>query len=384
VTEALAVLTVGLAVALGLLLINQRHTARRLRAAGERLAPDVVATGAGLNEATSLVERSIDRALLRDDRGSVASSRLADALSVLPQGIVLYDESGAIAFRNEVAAEAAGGEPFAARTVKLSGPPRRALALRATRLSKGGRRTGVLVVVEDVTERRRLEAVRRDFVANISHELRTPVGALALPAEAIIAEEEPVVVQRLGERMLAEAFRLNRLIEDLLELSSIESGDPDRLPVAEEVAVAELIGEAVERVRPAASLRGVTIDVGEVPEALEVMGDHRQLVSAIHNLLDNAVKYSDEGSAVEVRAGTVGGCVEMAVEDHGIGIPSRELERIFERFYRVDRARSRDTGGTGLGLAIVRHVAQNHDGEVRVDSTEGEGSTFTLRVPAGS
>ena len=239
----------------------------------------------------------------------------------------------------------------------------------------------MLVVIDDVTDRRRLEAVRRDFVANISHELKTPVGALALLAETLLAEDDPAVAQRLAERMLAEAFRVGRTIDDLLELSRIEADEEAR---RDDVPVHLVIAEAVDRVRPAAEQQGITIEVEEPPQRLAVAGDRRQLVSATYNLLENAVKYSDQGSSVQVRARTDGRWVDIEVEDHGIGIPRRDLERVFERFYRVDRARSRETGGTGLGLAIVRHVASNHAGEVRVESAEGEGSTFTLRLPVGA
>jgi two-component system sensor histidine kinase SenX3 len=238
----------------------------------------------------------------------------------------------------------------------------------------------VLVVVEDTSERRRLENVRRDFVANISHELKTPVGALALLAETLLDEDEPDVVKRLAERLANEAFRVGNTIDDLLELSRLEVATGlanDKVPVA------HFVGDAADRVRPAAEQRGISIEVGGMPARLTVVGDRRQLVSAVTNLLDNAVKYSEPGSSVDVAARTDGAWVDVTVGDRGIGIPRRDLERIFERFYRVDRARSRETGGTGLGLAIVRHVASNHRGEVRVESREGVGSTFTLRLPAG-
>jgi two-component system, OmpR family, sensor histidine kinase SenX3 len=187
--------------------------------------------------------------------------------------------------------------------------------------------------------------------------------------------------RRLAERMLTEAFRVGRTIDDLLELSRIEA---DEAAGREDVPVHLLIAEAVDRVRGAAEQQGIAIEVEKPPVRLGVTGDRRQLVSATYNLLENAVKYSDAGSTVQVRARTDGRFVDIDVQDHGIGIPRRDLERVFERFYRVDRARSRDTGGTGLGLAIVRHVANNHAGDVRVESLEGEGSTFTLRVPVGS
>ena len=238
----------------------------------------------------------------------------------------------------------------------------------------------MLVVVEDTSERRRLENVRRDFVANISHELKTPVGALALLAETMLDEDDPDVTRRLAERLAAEAFRVGNTIDDLLELSRLEVATG---LAADTVSVAQFVADAVERVRGAAEQRGIEIEVEEAPVRLTVVGDRRQLVSAVTNLVDNAVKYSEPGSAVAVRARTDGVWVDVTVRDHGMGIPRRDLERIFERFYRVDRARSRETGGTGLGLAIVRHVASNHRGEVRVESREGVGSMFTLRLPAG-
>ncbi len=238
---------------------------------------------------------------------------------------------------------------------------------------------GALVVVDDISERRRLEATRRDFVANISHELKTPVGAMGLLAETLLAEDDRQVASRLAERIVNEAFRLDRTIEDLLVLSRIEG---EESAAHEPVAARLLVEEAVERIRPAAEQAGIAVTVGDIDPQLAMLGDRRQLVSALYNLLDNAVKYSDEGDEVQVRAVAIGTSVALEVEDHGIGIPKADLERVFERFYRVDQARSRTTGGTGLGLAIVRHVASNHEGEVRVESRLGEGSTFTLIVPA--
>ncbi len=400
----LAVLLVVLLAILVLGLVGQQRLAQRLLVAGRRLSEDVVPTGSGLAEATSVIERVVDRTLLRGGEDSLVEARLATALAAIPQGVVVFDDDGTIAYCNtsargylaarhgealvdeaitELAAEAGGGAGSAepARTVDLFGPPRRTLVLTATRLQQDGRRVGVLVVIDDVTDRRRLEAVRRDFVANISHELKTPVGAIALLAETLLAEEEPAVVQRLTERMVAEAFRVSRTIDDLLELSQIEAdGEAQR----GEVPVHRLLAEAVDRVRPAAEQQGISIEVEEPAARLVVAGDRRQLASATYNLLENAVKYSDAGSSVEVSARTDGRWVDISVEDHGIGIPRRDLQRVFERFYRVDRGRSRETGGTGLGLAIVRHVASNHAGDVQVTSVEGEGSTFTLRLPVGA
>ncbi len=403
-SAVLAVLVAVLVVVLVLVFIGQQRLARRLVAAGQRLSDDIAPRGSGLAEATSVIERVVDRAVLRGGEGSAVEARLASALAVIPQGVVVFDDIGGIAYRNDVAAgylaarhgealveeaitelaeEAAArtGSGAPSRTVDLFGPPRRTLVLKAIRLQQDGRRLGVLVVTDDVTDRRRLEAVRRDFVANISHELKTPVGALALLAETLLAEDDASVAQRLAERMLTEAFRVGRTIDDLLELSRIEADEEAR---REDVPVHRLVAEAVDRVRPAAEQQGIAIEVEEPAARLAVAGDRRQLVSAAYNLLENAVKYSDRGSTVQVRARTDGRWVDIEVQDHGIGIPRRDLERVFERFYRVDRARSRETGGTGLGLAIVRHVASNHAGDVRVESTEGEGSTFTLRLPVGT
>jgi two-component system sensor histidine kinase SenX3 len=276
-------------------------------------------------------------------------------------------------------AAALDGEPHS-RTVDLFGPPRRNLQIGAVPLSDGTRSVGGVAVIEDVSDRKRLEAVRRDFVANVSHELKTPVGALGLLAETLADEEDAAVIRRLARRMQAEAMRVGRTIHDLLDLSRLESEEsPEREPVAVHLAV----GQAVEQVRGAAEARGVVLEVADIGRRITVPGDRRQLVSAVYNLLDNAVKYSEPASSVHLRCATNGDWVELSVQDHGIGIPTRDYERIFERFYRVDRARSRETGGTGLGLAIVRHVATNHGGRISVTSREGEGSTFFLRLPAG-
>jgi two-component system sensor histidine kinase SenX3 len=251
--------------------------------------------------------------------------------------------------------------------------------MRSEVIDDWNRRLGIVAVLDDVSDRRRLEAVRRDFVANVSHELKTPVGALCLLAETLLAENDPNVSQRLAGRIQAESLRVNRIIEDLLDLSRIEA---EEHPPREPLRASLIMAEAVERVRSAADQRHVKILVEEPEPPVTLMGDRRQLVAALNGLLENAVKYSDEGSSVEVFGRADGGWVELVVRDQGIGIPSSDLERIFERFYRVDHGRSRQTGGTGLGLSIVRHVVNNHHGLVHVESREGEGSTFTLRLPA--
>jgi two-component system, OmpR family, sensor histidine kinase SenX3 len=353
-----------------------------------------------LDAALDELERVATSERQRRERGAETENRLSWALGAIANGVVIFDERGEIAYRNDpaasflaarhsdalveeaittMAADALRGRG-AERELELFGPPRRVLSVRAVPLADELRPMGVLVVVEDTSERHRLENVRRDFVANISHELKTPIGALALLAETLLDEDDLDVTRRLAERLAAEAFRVGNTVDDLLELSRLEVATG---LASDDVGVGHFVHDAADRVRPAAEQRGIEIDVAAVPARLSVVGDRRQLVSAVTNLLDNAVKYSEPGSTVHVTSRTDGRWVDVAVRDRGIGIPRRDLERIFERFYRVDRARSRETGGTGLGLAIVRHVASNHRGEIRVDSREGAGSTFTLRLPAG-
>src|SRR6266705_1389755 len=241
----------------------------------------------------------------------------------------------------------------------------------------------VLLLVEDQTERRRVEEVRRDFVANTSHELKTPVGALALLAETIEdAADDAEAVRRFAGKMRQEAQRLTNLVQDLITLSRIQAAEP--VPDPRPVDIDAVVAEAVDRCRMRANARGITLaSVGS--RGLSVLGDEDLLVTALRNLLENAVAYSPERTRVVISTKkTPDGNAELSVADQGIGIPERDLERIFERFYRVDPARSRATGGTGLGLAIVKHVMAAHNGKVTVRSVEGAGSTFTLSVPLRS
>jgi two-component system sensor histidine kinase SenX3 len=238
----------------------------------------------------------------------------------------------------------------------------------------------IAILLEDVTEARRVEDVRRDFVANVSHELKTPVGALSLLAEALQdASDDPEAVRRFAGRAQHEAHRLGRLVQELIDLSRLQGADP--MPAPRTVEVDSVLAEAVDRTRTTAQARSITLTVtGDA--GLTLQGNEQQLVTAVVNLLDNAVSYSGEGSTVTIQARAQGGNVEISVADEGIGIPEKDLERVFERFYRSDPARSRATGGSGLGLAIVKHVATNHGGTVQVSSVEGLGATFTLRLPA--
>ncbi|GAA0489948.1 sensor histidine kinase [Streptomyces olivaceiscleroticus] len=241
----------------------------------------------------------------------------------------------------------------------------------------------VLLLVEDLTEARRIEAVRRDFVANVSHELKTPVGALSLLSEAVMdASDDPEAVSRFAGRMQSEATRLTSLVQELIDLSRVQNDNP--LEDAEPVRVDELVEEAMDRCRQQASSKSITMAVGGTAD-LHVWGNRSQLAGALGNLVENAVNYSPARTRVGIAGRRVpaagGAMIEIAVTDQGIGISEKDRDRIFERFYRVDPARSRATGGTGLGLAIVKHVAASHGGEVTVWSSEGQGSTFTLRLP---
>ena len=238
----------------------------------------------------------------------------------------------------------------------------------------------VLILAEDHTHARRVEEIRRDFVANVSHELKTPVGGISLLAEAVLdAKEDPEAVDRFARRILVESTRLTSLVQEIVDLSRLQVADTLHEP--ELVDVGSVVEEAADRVRVAAEAR--TIDVTLVSEeGLRVFGDAELLTTAVTNLVTNAVNYSADGTRVGIGARRTGDTVEVTVTDQGEGIPAAEQERIFERFYRVDAARSRDTGGTGLGLAIVKHIANNHGGEVTVWSQEGRGSTFTMTLPA--
>lgn len=324
---------------------------------------------------------------------------VARILAVLPSASIVVDAQGEIlrasarsialglVSRNAitvgeiarlVAKVANDGEPRE-QEMRVRRPPlgRELLELRVRVADLGT--GGILVLIDDLAEERRVDAVRRDFVANISHELKTPVGALAILAEAVqSASEDPVQVRHFAERMQLEATRLGHLVQDVIDLSRLQGDDP--LEHSEVVDVDELVKRALEDVRTIAADREIDLVVGPDSDAL-VYADIGQLQTAVRNLLVNAIAYSSDGTSVAVSARQVDSIVEIMIKDQGIGIPANDLDRIFERFYRVDPARSRVTGGTGLGLAIVKHVCQNHGGECTVWSEVGVGSTFTLRLP---
>jgi len=274
---------------------------------------------------------------------------------------------------------AEAGEPREAE-LKVRRPPlgRELLEVRARATVIGN--GAILILVDDLSDDRRVDAVRRDFVANVSHELKTPVGALSLLAEAIVSAPDDVEqVRHFAERMQLEASRLGNLIQDVIDLSRLQGDDP--VLRAEIVPVEELIVRAIDEVRTAANAASIEFVVGEPSDAL-IYGDRNQILTALRNLLGNAVAYSPAGTRIAIGCRLVDDIIDISVTDQGVGIPAAELERIFERFYRVDPARSRVTGGTGLGLSIVKHVCQNHGGECTVWSEVGVGSTFTLRLPA--
>jgi two-component system sensor histidine kinase SenX3 len=491
-----------------------RAISQRVSALGTRLGLDPPQDEYNIETSLAYLEQVTGGAAQAVTEASSDAIRLRRSLDTLTQGVVLCDETGTVIYRNgranalmvsrhgdALAAQAvtevledAWHDGSAERTLDLYGPPRRTLQVRARQIDDGRRPLGVIALIEDISERRRLEEIRRDFVANVSHELKTPMGALGLLAETLVSEPDPEVAQRLAGRIHNEAFRVSRIIDDLLDLSRIES---EEAPPREPVLVNLVMADAIERVRATADQRGIEIVLHEPSPPVAVMGDRRQLVSAMHALLENAITYSydnskvvvtgtvqranveepgtgqteavakakaeaevveDAGSEIErqvesapapapapapaspgaeARAadqddpvepvftpeilegytpedgsmapatasvgaeGDAAGSgpaetpavatpnwrieerdtVRLSVQDHGIGIPARDLDRIFERFYRVDHGRSRVTGGTGLGLSIVRHVANNHQGWVDVESREGEGSTFTLVLP---
>jgi two-component system sensor histidine kinase SenX3 len=497
---------------------RSRAISQRLAALGTRLGLDPPEDENNIEISLAYLESVTGGAAQAVTESSSDAIRLRRSLDTLTQGVVLCDENGTVIYRNgranalmvsrhgdALAAQAvtevledAWHDGSAERTLDLYGPPRRTLQVRARQIDDGRRPLGVIALIEDISERRRLEEIRRDFVANVSHELKTPMGALGLLAETLVSEPDPQVAQRLAGRIHNEAFRVSRIIDDLLDLSRIES---EEAPPREPVLVNLVMADAIERVRATADQRGIEIVLHEPSPAVAVIGDRRQLVSAMHALLENAVTYSYDNSKVVVtgtvqrsnpnlehpavrsadapseKDGASEGAgrdetpssgqtpaveeaetaseeeegpiepvftpeileaytseevasaatpatgsilsatppveaekadaagtgqlettsagspnwrieerdnVRLSVQDHGVGIPARDLDRIFERFYRVDHGRSRDTGGTGLGLSIVRHVANNHQGWVDVESREGEGSTFTLVLPIQS
>ncbi|MFD9501169.1 sensor histidine kinase [Streptomyces sp. NPDC060035] len=344
------------------------------------------------------------RTSLRPDSNAALPPGVDTVLSVLSSSAVVLDESDSVVKASSAAYALGlvrGGRLSVEAMLNMARDTRRDGEIRQVELDLPRRGTGrgealavsarvaplgsrlVLLLVEDLTEARRIEAVRRDFVANVSHELKTPVGALSLLSEAVMdASDDPEAVERFAGRMQIEATRLTNLVQELIDLSRVQNDDP--LEDAEPVRVEELVAEAIDRCRQQAGSKQITMASGGTAD-LFVWGNRGQLAAALGNLVENAVNYSPARTRVGIAARRLvahgGDLIEIAVTDQGIGISEKDRERVFERFYRVDPARSRATGGTGLGLAIVKHVAASHGGEVTVWSSEGQGSTFTLRLP---
>lgn len=315
------------------------------------------------------------------------------ALDALPSGVVIADASGVVLYKNSAARAISGvrhidvlvDEAVEAmvktatstetqhRRFDTAGSPSRAFDIRTKRLASGP----IVATVEDVTEQSRIDTVRTDFVANLSHELKTPIGGIAALADTMIGEKDPLVIERLTARIVDESYRLSRIVDDLLDLSRIEFGGAEDW---EPVAITDVVNEVVARMQHESKRTGVSIEAKTLA-GVRVVGDRMQLVSALQNLVSNAIKYSGDGKKVLVEVQATAELVSILVVDQGIGIAARDHQRIFERFYRVDRARSRTTGGSGLGLSIVRHVVSNHGGTVSVVSEEGRGSTFTIVLP---
>ncbi len=329
------------------------------------------------------------------------NDRLVAALRSSGATVVIHDETGremfssigafvdhhqgdSVAMGHLIAAALfrAADEPIVER-YDLIGPPARSVQVRATRIDGPSGPIGAMAVLDDITEATRLELLRRDLVVNVGHELRTPVGALGVLAETLVLEiEQPdgdrEAVLRMARRMEIETFRLAELVNDVLELATAQ----DVLPGV--VRVVDIVDQAVGRVSAAADIAGIEVSVDPIDPSVTVPGERPKLVSVVFNLLDNAIKYSDNGTVVRVTVRNDRANVWVDVIDQGLGIAPRDRARVFDRYFRVDRARARATGGSGLGLAIVLEIVSAHGGEVTLRSVEGHGSTFTVQLPAAS
>jgi len=350
------------------------------------------------------ISGAVEELLQEKDRAVARAALLGSALDSAEFGVIAVGRTQTVLYANAAARRFIGarhGDAVAERhlarlieDVRSSGQPsseilelytptHRHLGFTAVPAAGGG--LVALVYVQDMSDRFRVDAVRRDFVANVSHELKTPLGALTVLADALMDAEEPEVRRRLAARIADQAARMAQLIDGILDLSLVESDPGERSPVV----IDEVVREAVSQMAPIAGELGVRLEVEGAASDTKLSADARQLVSAVANLLDNAVKFTaaashPAGGRVVMRVLAQADAVVIEVDDDGIGIPKGHLDRIFERFYRVDRARSRETGGTGLGLSIVRHVALNHGGSVEVASQPGEGARFRMTIPRGT
>ncbi|OBI74057.1 cell wall metabolism sensor histidine kinase WalK [Mycobacterium sp. E740] len=365
----------------------------------------LLASVTGVALGAALTPRLADRRQRRAaaQTGITVSQMLSHVASRSPTGIVVVDHFRDVVYANDRARELglvrdrllderawlaaertlATGEPTEVDLAadKRATPGRSGLSVRGhVRLLTEQDRRFAVVYVDDQSEHARMEATRRDFVANVSHELKTPVGAMSVLAEALLASaDDPATVRRFAEKMVAESNRLADMIGELIELSRLQGAEA--LPHLEAVDVDTVVAEALSRHKVPADNADIRITT-DAPTGFQVWGDQPLLVTAVANLVSNAIAYSPNGSSVSISRRRRGDDIEIAVTDRGIGIAREDQERVFERFFRVDKARSRATGGTGLGLAIVKHVAANHNGSIRLWSQPGTGSTFTLSIPA--
>ena len=356
-------------------------TLPRLPRLARRRGPD--ADSARVMPESDLLQRAVESApigvLVVDSERSVPVSNLRVTEMGLVRDGVLDDRLWAAVLRTLTTGEDA--------EVDLSAPRgmagrRAGLAVHGTIRLLGQSPRLAVVYLNDQSEQVRMEASRRDFVANVSHELKTPVAAMAVLSEALLeSTDDPETVRRFGGKIYDESQRLANMVGELIELSRLQGAE--RLPDLVAVDVDTVLQEAISRYLVVAEKARIAINIDDVTE-LRVRGDEALLVTAIDNLISNAIAYSPEGSTVSISRRRTGDMVEIAVTDRGIGIAQADQERVFERFFRVDKARSRATGGTGLGLAIVKHVAANHNGSIRLWSRRGTGSTFTLSIPAYS
>ncbi len=355
----------------------------------------------GARAAPRLRERRQRRSV--EQNGITVSQMLGHVVEQSPVGIVVVDTHRDVVYTNSRATELGlvrdrllddrawraaqrtltGGQDveFDLAPRKRDHPGRSGLSVRGhVRLLTEDDRRFAVVYVDDQSEHARMEATRRDFVANVSHELKTPVGAMGVLAEAVLASaDDPDTVRHFAEKMVTESHRLADMVGELIELSRLQGAE--RLPDLGAVDVDIVVAEAVSRHKVAADNADIEITT-DAPTGYRVLGDETLLVTALANLVSNAIAYSPDGSSVSISRRRRGDSIEIAVTDRGIGIAPADQERVFERFFRVDKARSRATGGTGLGLAIVKHVAANHNGSIRLWSQLGTGSTFTLSIPA--
>jgi two-component system, OmpR family, sensor histidine kinase SenX3 len=372
-----------------------------LLAAGVALLALVIGVGLGAGIAPRILERRQRQAA--EQAGLTVSQMLEHIVSQSPVGIVVVDTYRDVVYTNDRARELGLVRDrllddrawlAAERTLatgedgevdlsprKRSNPGRSGLSVRGhVRLLTEADRRFAVVYVDDQSEHARMEATRRDFVANVSHELKTPVGAMGVLGEALLASsEDPETVRRFAQKMVTESTRLANMVGELIDLSRLQGAEP--LPELEAVEVDTVVSEALSRHKVAADNADIAVTT-DAPTGYRVLGDQTLLVTALANLVSNAIAYSPNGSGVSISRRRRGNNIEIAVTDRGIGIARADQERVFERFFRVDKARSRATGGTGLGLAIVKHVAANHNGSIRLWSQPGTGSTFTLSIPA--